>query len=193
MKGFSIKIGIVALTLAFAVLPRAAYTQNGKALGGKNSAGKVDVASKRFTSRSCAEGRESIFEGNVTAKQGDVTLLCDRLVVISDEKKGSGTPESRTKKLPQDWQMGGAIKSVTALGNVKITQKDRMVTAGKAVYDHTKRTVTLTEGPPRFWRGGDSGMADRVIIYLDEDRYELIKPSFQMESAKSAKEKKKEK
>lgn len=193
MKGFLIKISIVALSMALAVLAPAAYSENGQAIGGKNSAGKVDVASKTFTSRPCADGRESIFEGNVTAKQGDITLLCDRLVIVSDEKKGSAAPEIRAKKLSKDWQMSSAIKTVTALGNVKITQKDRMVTAGKAVYDHAKRTVTLTEGPPRFWQGRDAGMADRVVMHLEENRFELFKPRFTIDPGQPTEEKKKEK
>jgi lipopolysaccharide export system protein LptA len=191
MKGSPIKIGIIALGLALAALPSAAYAQNGQAIGGKNSAGKLDVASKKLTSRPCAAGRENIFEGNVIAKQGDITLLCDRLVVISDEKKGSGTPENRTQKLPKDWQMGSAIKTVTALGNVKITQKDRMATAGKAVYDHSKRTVTLTEGPPRFWESSGSGMADRVVLYLDENRFDFLNPRFEIDPGKPSAGKKK--
>jgi lipopolysaccharide export system protein LptA len=191
MQGFLIKISIVALSVALAVLPRAAYSENGQAIGGKNSAGKVDVASETFTSRPCADGRESIFERNVKAKQGDITLLCDKLVIISDENKGSAAPESRTKRLPKDLQMNSSIKTVTALGSVKITQKDLMATAGKAVYDHAKRTITLTEGPPRFWQGRDSGMADAVTMYLDENRFVLLKPKFTIEPGEQKKENKK--
>jgi len=191
MKGLLIKTSIVALSLALAALAPDAYSENGKATGGKNSAGKVDVDAKKFTSRPSADGRESIFEGNVKAKQGDITLLCDRLVIISDEDKGTAAPESRTKRLSKDLQMNSAIKTVTALGNVKITQKDLMATAGKAVYDHAKRTVTLTEGPPRFWQGRDSGMADAVTMYLDENRFVLSKPKFTIEPGEQKKENKK--
>jgi lipopolysaccharide export system protein LptA len=189
-KFFSINISILALSLALALLPQAANTENGQVIGRKNPEGTVDVTSKKFTSRPCADGREAIFEGNVTVKQVDITLLCDRLIIISDENKGS-TPESRTKKLSKDWQINSDVKTITALGNVKITQKDRVVTAGKAIYDHAKRTVTLTEGPPRFWEGRNSGVADAVIMYLDENRFELFKPDFTIKPGEPKKENKK--
>ena len=58
---------------------------------------------------------------------------------------------------------------------------------GKAVYDHIKRTITLTEGPPRVWQGSNVGTADTIVIHLDEnsvafgDRVQFtIKPSEQM-------------
>ncbi len=191
MKGFSIKISIVALILTLALLPQAANTENGQAISRKNPEGTVDVTSRKFTSRPYADGRETIFEGNVTVKQVDITLLCDRLIIISDENKGSAAPESRTKKLSKDLQINSAVKTVTALGNVKITQKDRTVTAGKAIYDHAKRTVTLTEGPPRFWQGRDSGMADTVVMHLDENRFELFKPNFIIDPGEQKKENKK--
>ena len=190
-KVFSIKISIMVLSLALTMLPRAAHTENGQVISRKNPEGTVDVTSKKFTSRPCADGREAIFEGNVTVKQGDITLLCDRLVIISDENKGSTAPDGRTKRLSKDWQINSAVKTITALGNVKITQKDRTVTAGKAIYDHLKRTVTLTEGPPRFWQGRDSGMADAVIMYLDENRFELFKPNFTIDPGEQKKEIKK--
>jgi lipopolysaccharide export system protein LptA len=191
VKDFLIKISLVALSLALALLPPAAYTEDGQVIGGKNSAGKVDVSSKKFTSRPCADGRESIFEGSVTAKQKDVTLLCDRLIIITNENAGSEPSESQTKKLSKSLQMSGAIKTITALGNVKITQKDRMATANKAVYDHGKRTVTMTEGPPRFSEGGNSGMADAVIVYLDENRFEFFKPRFTVDPGEPGNVKKK--
>ncbi|MGO9118229.1 MAG: LptA/OstA family protein [Desulfomonilaceae bacterium] len=191
MKGFSIKISIVVLILALALLPQVANTENGQVISGKSSEGTVDVASKKVIIRPCSEGRETIFEGDVKAKQRDITLFCDRLIIISNENKGSTAPESRTKKLSKDLQISSEVKTITALGNVKITQKDRTVTAGKAIYDHAKRTVTLSEGPPRFWQGRDSGMADAVIMYLDENRFELFKPNFTIDPGEQKKEIKK--
>ena len=153
------------MALVVAGVLSAAYAEKDQVIGGKNSQDQIDITAKKVTVKPCPDGKETIFEGKVTAKQGDVTLLCDRLIILHEEKKGSTAPESQNKRLPKDWQTSSAIKTVTALGNVKITQKDLMATAGKALYDHAKRTVTLTEGPPRFWQGRDSGMAEAVIMY----------------------------
>jgi hypothetical protein len=49
-----------------------------------------------------------------------------------------------------------------------------MATAEKALWDYAKRTGALTEGAPRIWEGRDSANAPSIIIYLDENRVELV-------------------
>ncbi|MGB9616017.1 MAG: hypothetical protein ACPL7J_01730, partial [Desulfomonilaceae bacterium] len=51
---------------------------------------------------------------------------------------------------------------------------ERIAVAGKALYDNNKRTITLTKGPPKLWQGPDVVVADTIIIYLDENRTELL-------------------
>ena len=57
-----------------------------------------------------------------------------------------------------------------------------MAVAGKAMYDNAKRTITLTEGPPRLWQGPDVVVADTIVIYLDENRHELLQGGTKTES-----------
>ena len=116
-----------------------------------------------------ANGKEATFEGNVKVNQGDVTLSCDQLVLVYDEKTGARTGEGRVKKLAKKLENVSQIKSITASGNVKIVQNERMAVAGKALYDNAKRTITLTEGP-RLWQGADMMVAKTIIVYLDENR-----------------------
>ena len=133
MKGLSIKLG-VAVLIAFLVaagFSSAAYAEKDQVIGGKNSQDQIDITAKKATVKPCPDGKEIIFEGKVKAKQGDITLLCDRLIILYEEIKGGTAPGSQNKSLPKDWQTSGAVKTVTALGNVKITQKDRTATAGK--------------------------------------------------------------
>jgi lipopolysaccharide export system protein LptA len=40
--------------------------------------------------------------------------------------------------------------------------------------DNVKRTVTLSDGPPRVWQGPHVLSADSIIIFLDENRAELV-------------------
>ncbi len=154
----------------------AACAEKDQVIGGKNSQDQIDITAKKATVKPCPDGKEIIFEGKVKAKQGDITLLCDRLIILYGEIKGRTAPGSQNKSLPEDWQTSGAIRTVTALGNVKITQKDRTAIAGKGLYDHAKRTVTLTEGPPRFWQEGGSGIAKAITVYLDGGRFDLLEP-----------------
>jgi len=182
MKGLSLKVSVAALIalLVTTAFLSAAYAEKGQVIGGKNSLDQVDIVAKKATVRPCSDGKEIIFEGKVKAKQDDITLVCDKLIVLYGEVKGGEDPASQNKSLPRDWQTSGTVKTVTALGNVKITQKDRTAIAGRGVYDHAKRTLTLTEGPPRFWQPNSSGMAKAVTAYLDEDRFEFLEPTFVM-------------
>ena len=186
MKGLSLKLS-VAVLIAFLVAAgflSAAHAEKDQVIGGKNSLDQIDITAKRATVKPCPDGKEIIFEGKVKAKQGDIELVCDRLIILHEEKKGGTAPGSQNKSLPKDWQTSGTVKTVTALGNVKITLKDRVATAGKAIYDHAKRTLTLTEGPPRFWQEGGWGMAKVITAYLDEDRFHLLEPRLIFEAQK---------
>jgi lipopolysaccharide export system protein LptA len=108
--------------------------------------------------------KESVFDGNVKVKQGDLTLSCDKLVIIYDEKEARTSAESSGKK-PTDT----AIRSITASDNVKITQSERRATVEKSVWDYAKRTITLAGGPPRLWQGRGSFSGHRIIMRLDEN------------------------
>jgi lipopolysaccharide export system protein LptA len=187
--------------LIMGVMLSAAYAQNGYLSLSQSSQEPIDITAKKFTARNIPDGKENIFEGAVKVVQDDVTLTCDKLVIVYNEKKGAAPTESGNRKLPKDWQTAGNIKSITASGNVKIVQNERMATAGKALYDNVKRTITLTESP-RIWQGRDAGIADTIIMYLDENRSEFrggdaspikftINPGEQKKEKEREKEKKK--
>lgn len=122
--------------------------------------------------RRIPRGWESSYRGNVKVLQGDLTLTCDRLVVVYEERgkneKGSHV-EGRQGNLGRTTD----IKSITAEGHVKIVQDDRTALAGKAVYDNAQRTITLTE-KPRLRQCGDMLEAEKIIFYLDENRSEFL-------------------
>jgi len=135
----------------------------------------INITSKRFSAKNFSGGKEVTFEGSVRVQQGDLVLTCDRLIIMYDEKmQGTEQNGSNKKTVNKELQTASGIKSITASGNVKMTQNDRMAVAGKAFFDNTKRTITLTEGPPRLWQGPDVLAAQTIVIYLDENRSELL-------------------
>jgi len=128
----------------------------------------IQVTSKKSTGKNLPTGKELTFEGGVRVRQGQVTLTCDKLVVSFDEEK---TGKDGASKQPADLQVSG-LRSMTASGNVKVVQNERMAVAGKALFDNAKRTITLTENP-RLWQGPDVAIAHTIVVYLDENRSEL--------------------
>jgi lipopolysaccharide export system protein LptA len=94
---------------------------------------------------------ELTYEGDVTVKQGDMTLQSDRLTVFLEQ----GAAE--------------AVRKIIAEGKVRITQGDRVATGGKAVFDQGSRTVKLSEGAV-LRQGLNEVTGEEVEVYLDEER-----------------------
>jgi lipopolysaccharide transport protein LptA len=132
----------------------------------------VHISSSKAEGRSLPRGYETILIGKVKVRQADMTLTCDRLITFYEQKEGSksrsGNPEVPAGNIGNSEN----IKSITALGHVKIVQRDTVATAGKAVYDHIKRTITLSEDP-RLRRGANTLQANTIVIFLEENRIEF--------------------
>jgi len=162
-------LAVLLAGLAFAP----ANAQEGYLAEVKSSEQPIEITAKQTIVKTVAGGTETIFEGNVKVQQGDLTLTCDRLSLVYNQKDDNKSHESRLKRLPKQLKEASKIKSITASGNVKLAQGDRTALADKALFDNAKRTITLTGGPPRLWQGRDTVVADTIIIYLDEKRSEF--------------------
>jgi lipopolysaccharide export system protein LptA len=90
------------------------------------------------------------FEGNVIAKQGDVTMHSDRLFA----------EYSRS---------AGAIERILAEGNVRVSQQDREARAARAVFYNLEQRIVLSGGADLV-QGGNTLKGETVTIYLRENR-----------------------
>lgn len=142
---------------------------------GKLSADAIEITARKAAARYSSSGSpEVVLDGKVRVKQGDVTMTCDRLIIVYEERKSPGSFQpGSSKESPPALQIVESVKTITAVGDVRIVQSDRMAVAGKAVFDNLKRTITLSEGPPRLWQGQNVLEAGTIVIYLDENRSEL--------------------
>jgi lipopolysaccharide export system protein LptA len=134
---------------------------------GRGSDQPIDITSKNMNAKNIPGGKEVAFQGNVGVKQGDVTLSCDRLVIVYDEKTVDKTGEGKVKKLSKGQENVSQIKSITASGNVKIVQNERMAVADEALYDNVNRTIRLKGGRPKLREGSDVLIGDPIFIYLE--------------------------
>ncbi len=94
--------------------------------------------------------RQAIFTGEVVAKQGDITLYCDKLVVFS---------------LPDKEQ----VDRLEAVGNVRVVQLDRTATADRAVYRQAEEILVLY-GNAVVHQGQSKVTGDEITVYLREQR-----------------------
>ena len=91
----------------------------------------------------------AVFEENVVVVDPRVRIETDHLVVCFD-----GTND---------------VKSVTALGNVRIRSEDKRGYCRKAVYVARTGEVVMT-GDAKLHRSKDSVMGDLITFWLDEER-----------------------
>ena len=165
--------GLTGLTIACLLLTPV-LAENGLFALGLDSDQPIEISSSNFKARSFKDCREAMFEGSVKVKHEDVTLTCQKLVtILEEENKGDRSVEKPSKKPPTDPSAISNIRTITASDNVKIVQNENMATAGKAVYDNVKRTITLTE-TPRVWQGNIMLEAQTITVDIDKNSIEAV-------------------
>lgn len=97
--------------------------------------------------------KTATFVGKVVARQGDLTIFSDRLVVHYKEK-------------------GGDVDRVEANGSVRIIQGDRRGEAEHALYDAAAGTIVL-DGSPKVFQGNNV-VAGKVITYYVREQKSVV-------------------
>ncbi len=100
--------------------------------------------------------RQSVFTGAVVAKQGEMTLYAEKLIVYFQKDQDR-------------------VERLEAIGAVRVTQLDRIATAEKAVFHQADETLVLI-GNAEVTQGKNKVSGDEITIYLKENRT-LIKSS----------------
>lgn len=95
-------------------------------------------------------GKVATFTGSVVARQGDVTIYCDRLVVYYGDQESD-------------------VSKVEAFGSVRVIQGNRQGHAGKATFDNRVGTVVLEENP-RVNQGNDTVTGKVITFFLNEQK-----------------------
>ncbi|SDP57347.1 lipopolysaccharide export system protein LptA [Desulforhopalus singaporensis] len=100
------------------------------------------------------------FTGDVDAKQADVRIRSDKMVVHYRENK---TKQSSSKE----------VEKLVCTGNVELTRAEWLGTSKKMIYLAKERQVILT-GNAKAWQGQNMVSGEKIIYYLDEGRSEVI-------------------
>jgi len=122
--------------------------ETGKGFGFTTSRAPIDIDADRLEADQ--KTNTITYKGNVVAKQEDVTLYANTLVIIYD-------PD--TKKL----------KEIIATGNVKVVQLERRATGQKATFDQDKNKVVL-DGNAVVREGTNVIRGERITFYVEEER-----------------------
>ena len=94
--------------------------------------------------------RTATFTGKVVARQGDVTIYSDKLVIhySSNDKD---------------------VDQVEAFGSVRIIQENRLGESDHAVYESKAGKITL-DGNPKVVQGRDVITGNLITYYVDEQK-----------------------
>lgn len=164
---------ILGLVLSAAQISSVASAQL-KPGGSGDSRGPIAISSDRMES----DDPQGVvhFMGDVVARQGDMTITCDRMDVYYDsqEKTPPAAEPAEGDAQPPSSALGGTSRQIDRVechGNVKVWEGERVATGQKALYlaKSLPRRIVLT-GEARVWQGGDSLTGHQVTYYLDSDR-----------------------
>lgn len=110
----------------------------------------VIITSQTLTADNRA--KTALFEGNVVAKRGDMTLFADKMTVYYSEEKG-----------------GSNIRKIDAEGNVKLIKDKRIVTSKFATYFAEEEKVVFT-GEPVASEQDNVVKGTKMIFFIKDDR-----------------------
>ncbi len=116
-----------------------------------SSAQPINIKSNELYTDSNA--RTATFIGKVVAKQNDVTIFADKLIIHYPEE-------------------GGQVDRVEAIGNVRIVQLNRLGTGGRAVYENKEGKITLYQNPKVYQ--DKNVVSGKVITYYLEDEKSVV-------------------
>jgi lipopolysaccharide export system protein LptA len=138
MKTRSLLISGICLLLAGGVL-------TAKAADLSRNDQPIQIKSSELTTDSA--NRTATFIGKVSARQGDVTIYCDRMVIYYSDKEKE-------------------VEKVEAFGNVRIIQGNRTGLSGHAVYENKAGTIILDDNPI-VYQGPDVVNGKVITYFLD--------------------------
>jgi lipopolysaccharide export system protein LptA len=116
---------------------------------------KMEVSQKQGT---------IVFDGHVVAQQENLTMTGKKLIVFAVRE----TPKGRKG----DGDQGGVLDRldrIEVIGDVKITQGDKLATCDKAVYYRQSQKIVLS-GNPQVSQGKDMLNGRLITLYLLEER-----------------------
>jgi len=119
-----------------------------KGFGFTASRAPIDITSDTVEARQ--KDNTVTFKGNVVAKQEDITLYANTLVIYYD-------PNTK------------GLKEIVAIGNVKVVQLDRRATGQKATFYQEQNRVVL-DGDAVAREGENVIRGERITFYVEEER-----------------------
>jgi lipopolysaccharide export system protein LptA len=145
------RVLFVLLTVCLlGVLPVMAASQSATGPANKRDRSSKPINVKADELKADNKAKTAIFTGRVVARQEDVTIYSDKLIIYYGENQEQ-------------------VDKIEASGSVRILQTNRIGTGGHALYESKEGKITLTINP-KVAQDKDSVTGKVIVYYLDEDR-----------------------
>ncbi|MGE5284846.1 MAG: lipopolysaccharide transport periplasmic protein LptA [Actinomycetota bacterium] len=139
---------VAVLSLVAALACGAMAQERGSETARELGSRPIDVTADRVSADSV---RNTVtFEGNVVARQGDVTLYADRIEADYSRE-------------------AGAIDRIEAAGNVRFVQEGREARSARATFHNLEQQIVLSGGAT-LRQGQNTVQGDTLTIFLRENR-----------------------
>jgi lipopolysaccharide export system protein LptA len=152
-------------SVVFAMLVAASWlyaaqdnTVGKRAMPGAGHAEPIRITADRLDAYN--ERHMVVFSGNATAIQGAQVIKADRIWLYYKKDPGEGTKGDLA---------GGNLEKIEAKGGVTITDGQRTVTGGEAVFYRDYQKIIVT-GNPVMREGENVVRGERIIVLLQENR-----------------------
>ncbi len=142
------QVGLLLLFLVFTASP---VLGTGVLEGKSTTDQPIDIRSDRLEANDAK--KQMRFIGNVVARQGDLTIYAQELILFYAEGEGD-------------------IDRVEAHRDVRIVQGEKVATGQKGVFFNREAKIVLT-GSPRVNQGEDFISGEQITVFLNEERSEV--------------------
>jgi len=113
----------------------------------------IHIKSNMLTTDS--DKQTATFTGKVVARQADVTIYCDRMIIYYSEK---------------DKQQ--EVDKIEGFGNVRVLQADKIGLGGHGIYLSKEGKIILDDNP-KVYQGEDEVSGKVITYFLDTERSEV--------------------
>jgi lipopolysaccharide export system protein LptA len=122
----------------------------------------IEITSEKMDAYN--EKKLVVFSGNAVARQGNIVLKSDRLMLYY-KKETAKKDKIGTKEI----EGVGDLEKIEAKGNISVTQGERMATGYEAIYLQDSGQIIMT-GNAVLREGKNIIKGDKVIVFINENR-----------------------
>lgn len=157
------KIVFLVITFALFLTNSILYAKEDlKQINKINSKEPIEIISDRMDAYN--EKKLVVFSGNSVAKQGDIVLKSDSLMLYYKKEAGK-----KDKIGAKEIEGVGDLEKIEAKGNVSLTQGERVATGDDALYLQDSGQIIM-KGNAILREGKNIIKGDKVIVFINENR-----------------------